>query len=97
MTEEKERLEYVKDKARAAIVDAVAHSFEIKTKYKSAYIVDLEVLFNCVENAEKTADITRRIPGLLSKYNEVGGDTATKKIREIFEKFRRKMIDKRKI
>ena len=35
MNEEKERLEYVKDKARAAIVDAVAPSYEIKTKYKN--------------------------------------------------------------
>lgn len=97
MNEEKERLEYMKDKARGAIVDAVARSYEIKTRYKSAYIVDLEVLFNCVESAEKTADITRLIPGFLLKYNEVGGDTATKKIREFFEKFRRKPIDKRKI
>lgn len=97
MNEKKERLEYVKDKARAAIVDAVARSFEIKTKYKSAYIVDLEVLFNCVETAERTADITRRIPDFLLKYNEVGGDTATKKIRDFFEKFKRKSVDKRNL
>ena len=32
MNEEKERLEHVKDKARGAIVDAVARSYEIKTQ-----------------------------------------------------------------
>ena len=80
------QLELVKDKVCAAIADAVARSYEIKANYKSAFISDLNALFERVDAAKNVEDITCICPQLLAKYNEVGGDLACKVLKEFLEK-----------
>ena len=80
------QLELVKDKVCAAIADAVARSYEIKTNYKNAFTSDLNTLFERVDAAETFGDITRICAQLLAKYNEVGGDLACKMLKEFLEK-----------
>ena len=80
------QLELVKDKACAAIADAVARSYEIRKSYKSAFISDLNALFERVNVAENVGDITSIISQLLAKYSEVGGDLACKMLKEFLQK-----------
>ena len=80
------QLELVKDKVCAAIADAVARSYEIKANYKSAFISDLNALFERVDNAESVGDITSICAQLIAKYREVGGDLACKMLKEFLEK-----------
>ena len=80
------QLELVKDKVCAAIADAVARSYEIKTNYKSAFISDLNALFERVDTTETVGDITRICSQLVAKYSEVGGDLACKPLKEFLEK-----------
>ena len=80
------QLELVKDKACAAIADAVACSHEIKTNYKSAFISDLNALWERVDTAETVGDITCICSQLIAKYKEVGGDLACKMLKEFLEK-----------
>lgn len=80
------QLELVKDKVCAAIADAVACSFEIKGSYKSAFIADLDALWERVDVAETVGDITRICAQLIAKYNEVGGDLACKQLKEFLQK-----------
>ncbi len=80
------QLELVKDKACAAIADAVARSYELKRNYKSAFISDLNALFERVNVAETVTDITSICSQLVSKYREVGGDLACKMLKEFLEK-----------
>ena len=80
------QLELVKDKVCAAIADAVARSYEIKANYKSAFISDLNALWERVDVAETVGDITRICAQLIAKYNEVGGDLACKMLKEFLEK-----------
>ena len=72
------QLELVKDKVCAAIADAVAHSYEIRKTHKSAFISDLNALFERVDDAENVGDIKSICSQLIAKYNEVGGDLACK-------------------
>lgn len=95
MNEKKERLEDVKNRACAAIAYAVARSCEIRASQRSAFLSDLDALFARVESAETLADMLRPIPFFLSKYDEYGGDIASKKIEEFFKKTE-KPVDKRK-
>ena len=83
------QLELVKDKVCAAIADAVARSYEIKTNYKSAFISDLNALFERVDAAESVGDITRLSSQIIAKYNEVGGDLACKVLKEFLEKIKK--------
>ena len=80
------QLELVKDKVCAAIADAVARSYEIKANYKSAFINDLNALFERVDTAETFGDITRLCSQFIAKYREVGGDLACKMLKEFLEK-----------
>ena len=80
------QLELAKDKVCAAIADAVARSFEIKGSYKSAFISDLNTLFERVDVAGNVGDITNICSQLVSKYSEVGGNLACKMLKEFLEK-----------
>ena len=80
------QLELVKDKVCAAIADAVARSYELKANYKSAFISDLNALFERVDVAESVGDITRICAQLVAKYKEVGGDLACKQLKDFLEK-----------
>ncbi len=80
------QLELVKDKVCAAIADAVARSYEINANYKSAFISDLNTLFERVDGAETVGAITRIVSQLIAKYSEVGGDLACKMLKEFLEK-----------
>ena len=80
------QLELVKDKVCAAIADAVARSYEIRKTHKSAFISDLNALFERVDDAENVGDITNICSQLVSKYREVGGDLACKMLKEFLEK-----------
>ena len=64
------QLELAKYKACAAISDAVACSFEIKASYKSAFIEDLDALWERVDVADNVGDITSIVSQLLAKYKE---------------------------
>lgn len=83
------QLELVKDKVCAAIADAVARSYEIKANYKSAFINDLDALWERVDNAESVGDITRICSQLIAKYNEVGGDLSCKMLKEFLQKIKK--------
>ena len=80
------QLELVKDKVCAAIADAVARSYEIKANYKSAFVNDLNALFERVDTAETVGDITRLVSQIIAKYKEVGGDLACKQLKEFLQK-----------
>ena len=80
------QLELVKDKVCAAIADAVARSYELKGNYKSAFISDLNALFERVDVAETIGDITNIASQLIAKYREVGGDLACKMLKEFLKK-----------
>ena len=83
------QLELVKDKVCAAIADAVARSYEIRKSYKSAFISDLNALFERVDGAETFGDITRLSSQIIAKYNEVGGNLACKMLKEFLEKIKK--------
>ena len=89
------QLELVKDKVCAAIADAVARSYEIRTNYKNAFTNDLNALFERVDVAENVGDITRIVSQLLAKYNEVGGDLACKMLKEFLEKIEKDTLTSR--
>ena len=89
------QLELVKDKVCAAIADAVARSYEIRNSYKSAFISDLNMLFERVDGAETFGDITRVCSQLIAKYSEVGGDLACKKIKEFLKKIEKETLTKK--
>lgn len=89
------QLELVKDKVCAAIADAVARSYEIKANYKSAFISDLNTLFERVDGAENVGDITRICAQLVAKYKEVGGDLACKTLKEFLEKIEKDTLTKK--
>lgn len=80
------QLELMKDKVCAAIADAVACSYEIKANYKSAFINDLNALFERVDVADNVGDITRLVSQIIAKYSEVGGNLACKMLKEFLEK-----------
>ena len=80
------QLELVKGKVCAAIADAVARSYEIKANHKSAFISDLDALFERVDVADNVGDITNICSQLIAKYKEVGGDLACKQLKEFLEK-----------
>ena len=80
------QLELIKDKVCAAISDAVACSFEIKASYKSAFISDLDALWERVDVADNVGDITSICSQIVAKYREVGGDLACKMLKEFLEK-----------
>ena len=89
------QLELVKDKVCAAIADAVARSYEVKANYKSAFISDLNALFERVDVAENVGDITRIVSQLLAKYSEVGGDLACKMLKEFLQKIEKDTLTSR--
>ena len=89
------QLELVKDKACAAIADAVARSYEIKANYKQAFINDLNALFERVNAADTVGDITSICSQLIAKYKEVGGDLACKKLKEFLEKIEKETLTKK--
>ena len=89
------QLELVKDKVCAAIADAVARSYEIKTNYKRAFTSDLNALFERVDVAENVGDITNIVSQLIAKYNEVGGDFACKQLKEFLEKIEKDTLTSR--
>lgn len=80
------QLELVKDKACAAIADAVACSYEIKESYKRAFISDLDALWERVDVADNIGAITNICSQLVSKYSEVGGNLACKQLKEFLQK-----------
>ena len=80
------QLELVKDKVCASIADAVARSFEIRKTHKSAFINDLNALFERAQGREQAGDITNICSQFVAKYSEVGGDLACKMLKEILEK-----------
>lgn len=80
------QLELVKDKVCAAIADAVACSYEIRKTHKSAFISDLNALFERVDGAETIGDITNIASQLIAKYKGVGGDLACKQLKEFLQK-----------
>ena len=90
------QLELVKDKVCAAIADAVARSYEIKANYKSAFVNDLNALFERVDTAETVGDITRICAQLLAKYKEVGSDLACKQLKEFLEKIEKDTLTSQK-
>lgn len=90
------QLELVKDKVCAAIADAVAHSYEIKTNYKNAFTSDLDALWERVDVAESVGDIINICSQLVSKYNEVGGDLACKMLKEFLEKIEKDTLTSKK-
>ena len=83
------QLELVKDKACAAIADAVARSYEIKANYKIAFTSDLDALWERVDAAENVGDITSIVSQLIAKYREVGGDLACKQLKEFLQKIKK--------
>ena len=89
------QLELVKDKVCAAISDSVACSYEIKLNHKSAFIRDLDALWERVDVAENVGDITHIVSQLLAKYNEVGGDLACKMLKEFLEKIEKDTLTSR--
>lgn len=89
------QLELVKDKVCAAIADAVARSYEIRKSYKSAFISDLNALFERVDSAETVGDITRSLSPLIAKYREVGGDLACKQLKEFLQKIEKDTLTSR--
>lgn len=89
------QLELVKDKVCAAISDAVACSFEIKANYKSAFIADLDALWERVDVADNVGDITHICFQLVAKYKEVGGDLACKMLKEFLEKIKKDTLTSR--
>lgn len=89
------QLELVKDKVCAAIADAVARSYEIKANYKSAFISDLNALFERVDTAENVGDITSISSQLIAKYREVGGNLACKHLKEFLEKIEKDTLTSR--
>ena len=89
------QLELVKDKVCAAIADAVACSYEIKANYKSAFITDLNALFERVDVAETVGDITNICSQLVLKYKGVGGDLACKMLKEFLEKIKKDTLTSR--
>ena len=89
------QLELVKDKVCAAIADAVARSYEIKANYKSAFVNDLNALFERVDVAEDVGDITCICSQLLAKYKEIGGDLACKQLKEFLEKIEKDTLTSR--
>ena len=89
------QLELVKDKACAAIADAVACSYEIKESYKRAFISDLDALWERVDVAGTVGDITRICSQLIAKYSEVGGDIACKQLKEFLEKIEKDTLTSR--
>lgn len=89
------QLELVKDKVCAAIADAVACSFEIKASYKSAFINDLDALWERVDVAGNVGDITRICAQLLAKYKEVGGDLACNMLKEFLQKIKKDTLTNR--
>lgn len=89
------QLELVKDKVCAAIADAVARSYEIKTSYKSAFISDLDALWERVDGADNVGDITNICSQLLAKYSEVGGDLACKQLKEFLQKIEKDTLTNR--
>lgn len=89
------QLELVKDKVCAAIADAVAHSYEIKANYKSAFVRDLDALFERVDVADNVGDITNICSQLIAKYREVGGDLACKELNEFLEKIKKDTLTSR--
>lgn len=89
------QLELVKDKVCAAIADAVARSYEIRTNYKNAFTNDLNALFERVDAAENVGDITRLVSQIIAKYREVGGDLACKMLKEFLEKIEKDTLTSR--
>ena len=89
------QLELVKDKVCAAIADAVSRSYEIKANYKSAFVNDLNALFERVDTAETVGDITRLVSQIIAKYKEVGGDLACKMLKEFLEKIEKDTLTSR--
>lgn len=89
------QLELVKDKVCAAIADAVARSYEIKANYKSAFISDLNALFERVDAAETVGDITNICSQLVAKYSGVGGDLACKQLKEFLKKIEKDTLTSR--
>lgn len=89
------QLELVKDKVCAAISDAVACSFEIKASYKSAFISDLNTLWERVDVADNVGDITNICSQLVAKYKEVGGDLACKMLKEFLQKIEKDTLTSR--
>lgn len=89
------QLELVKDKVCAAIADAVACSFEIKSSYKSAFVSDLDALWKRVDVADNVGDITNICSQLIAKYSEVGGDLACKMLKEFLEKIKKDTLTSR--
>ena len=89
------QLELVKDKVCAAISDAVACSYEIKLNHKSAFIRDLDALWERVDVADNVGDITRICAQLLAKYSEVGGGLACKQLKEFLEKIEKDTLTSR--
>ena len=85
----------MKDKVCAAIADAVARSYEIKANYKSAFVNDLNALFERVDKSEVFGDITRLVSQIIAKYREVGGDLACKQLKEFLEKIEKDMLTSR--
>ena len=80
------QLELVKDKVCAAIADAVACSYEIRTNYKNAFTNDLNTLFERVDVAENVGDITRLVSQIIANYREVGGHLACTLLKEFLQK-----------
>ena len=89
------QLELVKDKACAAIADAVARSYEIKANYKIAFTSDLDALWERVDAAENVGDITSIVSQLIAKYREVGGDLACKQLKEFLQKIEKDTLTSR--
>ena len=91
----KYRLELVKDKGCAAIADAVACSYEIKGRYKRAFVSDLNALWERVDVAGTVGDITYICAQLIAKYREVGGDLACKQLKEFLQKIEKDTLTSR--
>ena len=89
------QLELVKDKVCAAIADAVACSYEIKANYKSAFLSDLDALWERVDVADTVGDITHICAQLIAKYSEVGGDLACKQLKEFLQKIEKDTLTSR--
>ena len=79
----------------AAISDAVACSYEIKKGYRSAFISDLDALWERVDVAGTVGDITSICAQLLAKYNEVGGEIACKMLNEFLQKIEKDTLTSR--
>ena len=79
----------------AAIADAVACSYEIRNSYKSAFISDLDALWERVDVAGTVGDITHICAQLIAKYREVGGDLACKQLKEFLQKIEKDTLTSR--